>query len=163
MAGLIADYARHLGFDGRAAVREQKFPEVLYDPEYRSHWISMHDWCRQKFGEKNYTWAGNSFFFESQEAARWFKIYWVWQLTHQLTGAKDSGMAYAVRFSDTENFWKEKQFMENMNIQAHAGIDHRNFHLSRWCLLPDNASLLVYARLLSDGGEVVDLREYDLD
>lgn len=145
------------------ALQAAKFPYVHYRPEFQRNWDVLHDWCRLKFGDGNYMWSFDHFFFDSEDHARYFKIYWVWQLTHALTAARDTGMAYAIRFSDEENFKKEKQFLEDLNTQAHAQVDYRNIHLARWCLLPDDETLVVYGRLLAGNGEVVDLREYDLD
>jgi hypothetical protein len=40
------------------------------------HWADVHEWCREQFGTRHYTWAGSRFWFETPEAAAWFALRW---------------------------------------------------------------------------------------
>lgn len=39
-------------------------------------WAAMHEWCRKTVGEKNYAWAGSTFWFEKEEDAIEFTLRW---------------------------------------------------------------------------------------
>ncbi len=39
------------------------------------YWQEIHSWCHENFGE-NYTWAGGTFAFSTDEDATMFKLAW---------------------------------------------------------------------------------------
>lgn len=39
-------------------------------------WTSMHEWCREKFGDDHYAWTGAQFWFETKEDATMFILRW---------------------------------------------------------------------------------------
>lgn len=42
-----------------------------------SEWQDIHNWCKRYVGEQHYTWTGQVFWFETAEAANWFKLRWL--------------------------------------------------------------------------------------
>lgn len=40
-------------------------------------WIEIHNWCREKIGEKNYAWTGTLFWFENDHDAVMFALRWL--------------------------------------------------------------------------------------
>lgn len=41
-----------------------------------TEWTTVHDWCKQHFGEENYTWTGSIFWFDRKDYAEDFAIRW---------------------------------------------------------------------------------------
>lgn len=40
-------------------------------------WQEMHVWCVLNIGKDNYTWTGNTFWFEHPKDAEWFALKWL--------------------------------------------------------------------------------------
>jgi hypothetical protein len=40
-----------------------------------AHWSTVHEWCREKFGDE-YTWTGSTFWFTNWEDATEFALTW---------------------------------------------------------------------------------------
>jgi len=71
--------------------KEKEFPEAAFidwpeilsaagyhraDLRHAMHWGEVHRWCIEEFGQENYAWAGNIFWFQTNEAATWFTLRW---------------------------------------------------------------------------------------
>lgn len=41
-----------------------------------ANWQDMHYWLAINIGKEHYTWNGNNFWFETEEAAAWFALKW---------------------------------------------------------------------------------------
>ena len=41
-----------------------------------NEWAVVHKWCRDNFGESNYTWTGSTFWFDRKDFAEDFAIRW---------------------------------------------------------------------------------------
>lgn len=59
------------------------WPEILSAAGYHradlndsTHWKEVHIWCVEEFGQENYAWSGNIFWFQTNEAATWFTLKW---------------------------------------------------------------------------------------
>lgn len=39
-------------------------------------WADIHEWCNQHIGEQHYTWTGEVFWFETEQAAMLFTLRW---------------------------------------------------------------------------------------
>lgn len=39
-------------------------------------WGLVHPWCEQHIGQRHYTWAGSTFWFETEQAAALFALRW---------------------------------------------------------------------------------------
>lgn len=39
-------------------------------------WADIHEWCDQHIGEQHYTWTGEVFWFETEQAAVMFALRW---------------------------------------------------------------------------------------
>jgi hypothetical protein len=39
-------------------------------------WTTVHEWCRENFGEENYTWTGSTFWFDRKDYAEEFAFRW---------------------------------------------------------------------------------------
>ena len=58
----------------REILKEQGYYPVVSDPS--TAWADMHEWCEQHFGEDHYTWTGEVFWFETEQAAVLFALRW---------------------------------------------------------------------------------------
>lgn len=57
-----------------------RFKDAGYHPvglTSLSEWQDIHSWCKRYVGEQHYTWTGQVFWFETEEAANWFKLRWL--------------------------------------------------------------------------------------
>lgn len=41
-----------------------------------SFWKIVHEWCKEQFGERHYTWTGSVFWFDRREDAMLFMLRW---------------------------------------------------------------------------------------
>jgi hypothetical protein len=57
-----------------------RFKDAGYYPvevnRFYTAWYEIHLWCREKFGEQHYAWAGSTFWFEAEEDAIMFTLRW---------------------------------------------------------------------------------------
>lgn len=43
---------------------------------HRHLWQDIHEWCCDQFGQDHYTWTGETFWFETEQAAVLFSLRW---------------------------------------------------------------------------------------
>lgn len=70
-------YDRELGQDGIKWV--SRFRDAGYHsamPGSLEHWPHIHQWCVDTLGRDHYVWTGNTFWFESEQHANWFRLRW---------------------------------------------------------------------------------------
>lgn len=63
-----------LGYD--AAVSFVTRNHIYLASPRRGKWSDIHDWCKSQFGIGGYSWAGNTFAFESEHDLLLFKLVW---------------------------------------------------------------------------------------
>lgn len=66
-----------LGVNWNARFREAGYYSVeLTKNAITNWWGDVHKWCGETFGKEHYTWVGETFWFETEQAAVWFALRW---------------------------------------------------------------------------------------
>lgn len=78
MHGWALENRINLGYDAACRFADKfHYYIVEYESDRHNHaWWEVHEWCSNNFGRENYSWAGNTFAFKTDEHRIMFKLRW---------------------------------------------------------------------------------------